>query len=98
VGNQTALRGDEEGATENLQGDYSNDCHGFLTISDNTVCESTGSEEQAGWPHPHPGGLLEEAGGWIKNHMEVWITEVFQQRYELREKCMKIASGHVKKN
>jgi hypothetical protein len=68
VGNQTALRGDEERATENLQGNHSNDCHGFLTILDNilTVGESTGSEEQAGWPNPNPGGLLEDAGKWVK--------------------------------
>jgi hypothetical protein len=40
-------------------------CRGPLTISDNvlTVGESAGGEEQAGLPHPHPGGFLEGAGG-----------------------------------
>jgi hypothetical protein len=37
----------------------------FLTISDNilNVVEKAGCEEQAGRPHPHPGGLLEGAKG-----------------------------------
>jgi hypothetical protein len=39
-----------------------------LTILDNvlTVVESAGCEEQAGQPHPHPGGLQEGAGGDAK--------------------------------
>ncbi len=32
VGDQTALRGEEEGAIDNMQGNHSNDCRGFLTI------------------------------------------------------------------
>jgi hypothetical protein len=38
---------------------------GSFTILDNvlTVIESAGGEEQACRPHPHPGGLLEGAGG-----------------------------------
>jgi hypothetical protein len=37
----------------------------FLTISDNVlnVVEKAGCEEQAGRPHPHPGGFLEGAKG-----------------------------------
>jgi hypothetical protein len=65
VGNQTVIRGDEEGAIENVRGDHSDDRRGFLTIWDNvlTVGESIRGEERAGWSHPHPGGLLEEMGG-----------------------------------
>jgi hypothetical protein len=37
VGNQTALRGDEEGAIENVPGDHSNDRRGFITILDNVL-------------------------------------------------------------
>jgi hypothetical protein len=50
VGDQTALRGDEEGVVENLQGNHRDDRLDFLTISDNnlSVDESAGSEEQAG--------------------------------------------------
>jgi hypothetical protein len=65
VGDQTSLSGEEEGAIEKVQDDYSVDSHGFLTISDNilTVGELARGEEQAGLPHPHPRGLLEGAGG-----------------------------------
>jgi hypothetical protein len=35
VGDQTALRGDEEGTIENVRGDHSNDCCGCFTILDN---------------------------------------------------------------
>jgi hypothetical protein len=36
-----------------------------MTILDNVLklSELAGGEEQAGWPHPHPGDLLEGAGG-----------------------------------
>jgi hypothetical protein len=36
-----------------------------LTILDNflTVGKFIRGKEQANWPHPHPGGLLERAGG-----------------------------------
>ncbi len=30
------------------------------------VGESVGGEEEADWPHPHPGRLLEGAGGGVK--------------------------------
>jgi hypothetical protein len=63
VGDQTALRRDEEGAIENMPGDHDNDRRGILTISDNVVTmgESAEGEDGAGWPHPHPGDLLEGA-------------------------------------
>ena len=37
LSDQTALRGDEEGAIQNVPGDHSNDRHSFLTISDNVL-------------------------------------------------------------
>ncbi len=53
VGDQTALKGDEEGTIKNMRGNHSDDRLGFLTIWDNvlTVGESAGDEEQAGLPH-----------------------------------------------
>jgi hypothetical protein len=49
----------------------------FLTILDNVlkVGEYTGGEERAGRPHPHPGGLLEGAGGGAKNGAAVDFAE-----------------------
>jgi hypothetical protein len=35
VGNQTASQGDKEGEIEKVQGDHSDDHHGFLTILNN---------------------------------------------------------------
>ncbi len=48
-----------------MQGDHSDDRHGFLTNLDNfvTVGESARGEELSGGPRPHPGGLLKGAGG-----------------------------------
>jgi hypothetical protein len=62
---QTEGQGDEGGASLDLQGVCSDFHRGFFTILDNvvTVGESAGGEEQAGWPHPHPGGLQEGAEG-----------------------------------
>jgi hypothetical protein len=64
VGDQTALRGDVEGVTENMPGDHSNDRHGFLTILDNilTVGVLAGGEERADRPQHQSGGLSERAG------------------------------------
>jgi hypothetical protein len=61
--NQTTLQGDEEG-----RDDHSDDCHGFLPISDNilTASEWAGGKEQAGYLKPHPGGLLDGAGRGYK--------------------------------
>jgi hypothetical protein len=56
VGVQTAGRGDEEGVSENTQGNRGGDHYSFLTILDNifTVAED---EEEAGRPRPHSGDL-----------------------------------------
>jgi hypothetical protein len=37
LSDQTALRGDEEGAIQNLPSDHSDDRHSFLTILDNVL-------------------------------------------------------------
>ncbi len=57
-------QGDEEGASQDLQGIRSDDRHGSLKISDNilAVILSAVGEERAGWPHPCSGGLLEGLG------------------------------------
>ncbi len=35
-----------------------------------------GGEERAGWPHQHPGGLLEGGGGGVKKKAVVDFAEV----------------------
>jgi hypothetical protein len=69
LSDQTALRGDEEGAIQNVPGDHSDDLRGFFTISDNVLIfgGSAGGEEQAGQPQPQFRGLPEGAGGGTKN-------------------------------
>jgi hypothetical protein len=59
LSDQTALRGDEEGAIQNVPGDHSDDHHSFLTISDNVlnVGGSAGGKNQASWHQPQSGGL-----------------------------------------
>jgi hypothetical protein len=61
---KTEGQGDEDGASQDMQGIHSNFGITFWTISDNvlTVGESAKGEEQAGRLHPHSGGLLEGAG------------------------------------
>jgi hypothetical protein len=56
----TEEQGDEKGASLGLQGIHRDFCCSLFTILDNvlTVGESARGEERAGWPHPHPGGLL----------------------------------------
>jgi hypothetical protein len=53
----------------------------FLTILDNVlnVGEYTGGEERAGKPHPHPGGLLEGAGGGAKNGAAADFAEALRR-------------------
>ncbi len=53
----------------------------FLTILDNVlnVGEYAGGEERAGKPHPHPGGLLEGAGGGAKNGAAADFAEVLRR-------------------
>jgi hypothetical protein len=43
-----------------------------------TVSESAGGEERAGRPHPHPGGLLEGAGGGAKNDVADFAKALWQ--------------------
>ncbi len=43
-----------------------------------TVGESDGGEKRAGWPHQHPGGLL-EGGGGVKKKAVVDFAEVLWQ-------------------
>jgi hypothetical protein len=51
-----------------------------MTILDNVlnVGEKAGGEERAGRPHPHPGGLLEGAGGGAKNGAAANFAEALQ--------------------
>jgi hypothetical protein len=49
-----------------MQGLCNNFHHGFLAILKNALNDG---EERAGWPHPHPEGLLERMGwGYAKSH------------------------------
>jgi hypothetical protein len=63
LSNQTALRGDEEGAIQNVAGDHSDDRRGCFIILDIvlTVNGSAGREERARRPQPQSGGLPEGA-------------------------------------
>ncbi len=51
---KTALRGEEEGAIQNVPGDHCDDRRSFLTISDNvlTVGGLARGKNQASWPQP----------------------------------------------
>jgi hypothetical protein len=64
-----------------VPGDHSDDRRGFYNILDNvlTVGGSASGKEQAGWPQPQPGGLLEGAGGGMKNGAAVEFAEALQQ-------------------
>jgi hypothetical protein len=76
MGAQFARRRDEEGASENLRGDR---C-GFLTILDNvlTAGELGKGEEGTGQLQPHPGDLLEGAGGRGKKFHSAEISKVLR--------------------
>jgi hypothetical protein len=67
VGDKIGLLGDEEGVSQNVQG-ICNDKHRCsMTILDDVFTfGELAEEEQAGWPHPHPGALLEGVGGGRK--------------------------------
>ncbi len=72
----------------------------FLTISDNVlnVVEKAGCEKWAGWPHSHPGGLLEGVEGGMKNAVAADFADELR-RWEKR--CMnyiKITGGHIDKS
>ncbi len=60
---------------------YNDKCCRFLTILDNVlnVDEQAGGEERAGRPHPHPGGLLEGAGGGAKKAVAADFAEAIRQ-------------------
>ncbi len=61
----TGGQGDEEAASLDMQGVRSDFHPGWFTILDNIliVGKLDGGEEQAGRPHPYPGGLLDGGGG-----------------------------------
>jgi hypothetical protein len=76
-----ALRGDEEGAIQNVPGDHSDDRHSFLTISDNVlnVGGLAGGKKQASWHQPQSGGLPGGAGGSMKNGAAANFAEALRQ-------------------
>jgi hypothetical protein len=53
----------------------------FLAILDKvlTVGESSEGEEQAGWPHPHPGNFLEGTGEGFERLTVAVFAETLQQ-------------------
>ncbi len=81
VGDQTALRENEEGAIQNVTGDLSDDCRGFLTILDNvlTVGVSARGKERSRRPEPQSAGLPEGAGGGTKNGALANVAEALQR-------------------
>jgi hypothetical protein len=81
LSNQTALRGDEEGAIQNVPGYHSDDRHSFLTISDNVlnVGGSAGGKKQASRHQPQSGGLPVGAGGDTKNGAAANFSEALRQ-------------------
>ncbi len=99
LSDQTALRGDKEGAIQNVIGDLSDDCHGFLTILDNvlTVGESARGEKQADQPQPQSGGLPERAGWGTKNGTAANIAEALPVVRAL-QKHFDIAGSYAKKS
>jgi hypothetical protein len=61
------LLGDEEEVSQNVQGVCNDEHRCSMTILDDGLTfGELAEEEQAGWPHPHPGGLLEGVGGGCK--------------------------------
>jgi hypothetical protein len=64
-----------------VPGNHSNDCHSFLTISDNVlnVGGSAGGEKQASRHQPQSGGLPEGAGGGTKNGVAANFAEALRQ-------------------
>ncbi len=81
VGDQTALRENEEGAIRNVTGDLSNDRRGFLTILDNvlTLGGSARGEERSRRSQPQSAGLPEGAGGGTKNGAPANIAKALRQ-------------------
>ena len=81
VGDQTALRENEEGAIRNVTGDLSNDRRGFLTILDNvlTLGGSARGEERSRRPQPQSAGLPEGAGGGTENGAAANVAEALRR-------------------
>ncbi len=81
LSNQTALRGYEEGAIQNVPGDHSDDRHSFLTISDNVlnVGGLAGGKKQGSRHEPQSGGLPVGAGGGMKNDAVANFAEALRQ-------------------
>ncbi len=81
LSDQTALRGGEEGAIQNVTGNLSDDRRGFLTILDNvlTVGESARGEKQTDRPQLQSGGLPEGAGGGTENGTAANVTEALRR-------------------
>ncbi len=81
LSDQTALRGDEEGAIQNVSGDHSDDRHSFLTIWDNilNVGGSAGGKKQASHYQTQSGGLPEGVGGGTKNGATANFAESLRQ-------------------
>jgi hypothetical protein len=55
-------------------------------------------EDWAGRPRPHPGGLLKEAGGGLRNLMAANFVKALWRRKDQCKKCAKIADSHVDQN
>jgi hypothetical protein len=81
LSDQTALRGVDEGVIQNVPGDHSDDCHSFLTISDNVlnVGGSARGKKQASRNQPQSGVLPLGAGGGTKNGMMANFAEALRQ-------------------
>jgi hypothetical protein len=81
LSDQTALRGDEEGVIQNVPGNYSDDRHSFLTISDNilNVGGSARGKKQASRHQPQSGGLPVGAGVGTKNGAAAYFAEALRQ-------------------
>jgi hypothetical protein len=81
LSNQTALRGDEEGAFQNMTGDLSDDRCSFLTILDYvlTVGGSARGKKQDNWPQLQSRGLSEGAGGGTENGAAANVAEALRQ-------------------
>ncbi len=78
MGDQTTLRGEEEGASQDMRGVRKNFHHAFLAILKNALSDG---EERAGRPHPHPGGLLDRMGWGMRNLMATDFAKAFWRWY-----------------
>jgi hypothetical protein len=78
AGDLIGLLGDEEGVSHNVQG-VRNDkhCCSMTILDDVLTFGELAEEEQAGWPHPHPGASYKEWEADVRKRTGVYITEVF---------------------